>query len=266
MPRGTGFRGPLFFSAPNLPFDGIPLDVANQTFNRQHVSAVLGGASYNGPLAAGTDSGWVMTNIAGTGAVTVGNDGAFVLTTSTTDEDRTQLQYKLAQFKYSTTLNLSCFARLKVSTAATTDAFFGLASVDTTVVTAAAGAVDVDDGIFFFKTATATDWTVTVIKDTTSTTATTGLTIANDTYMIIGFTIVKGVIKWYAVSDSNDKFASPEACIGSPSFLGNGTAIANTNAPDDTDLCLTVIAGQEGGTTARVLTVDWAFAVQNTVA
>lgn len=266
MARGTGFRGPLFFSAPNLPFDGIPLDVANRTFQRQHVSAVLGADSYNGPLAAGTDSGWVMTNIAGTGAVTIGNDGAFVLTTSTTDEDRSQLQYKLAQFKYSTTLNLSCFARLKVSTATTTDAFFGLASVDTTVVTAAAGAVDVDDGIFFFKAATATDWTFEVGKNSTFTTATTGLTIASDDYMIIGFTIRGGAIRWYALNDTNDKFKNPENVVGSPSLFGAGTAIVNTNAPDDTDLCLTVIAGQEGGTTARVLTVDWAFCVQNTVA
>ena len=46
------FRGPLFFSAPNLPFDGIPSTFTNQTFNRQHVSAVLGGASCNRPLAA----------------------------------------------------------------------------------------------------------------------------------------------------------------------------------------------------------------------
>lgn len=266
MARGTGFRGPLRFSAPNLPFDGIPLDVAQQTFQRQHISAVVGGSAYQGPLAAGTDGGWTVTNIAGTGAITAGNNGELVLTTSTTDEDRTQMQYKLAQFRYSTTLDLYCFARLKVSTAATTDAFFGLASIDTTVVTAAAGAVDVDDGIFFVKAATATDWTMTVIKDTTSTTAATGLTIANDTYTVIGFTIKGGAIRWFAVSDANDKFKNPEDLQALNAFFGAGTAIAATNAPDDTDLCLTLIAGQEGGTTARVLTVDWAFCVQETTA
>ena len=92
-----------------------------------------------------------MTNIAGTGAVTVGNDGAFVLTTSTTDEDLDAAAVQARQFRYSTTLNLLLLrgSRSRPATP-TTDALLRLASVDTTVVTAAR-CVDVDDGIFFFK-------------------------------------------------------------------------------------------------------------------
>lgn len=263
MPRGTGFRGPLFFSAPNLPFDGIPLALAQRTFQCDHLMWGIGNGMYDGPAAAGTENGIVVTDIAGTGAVTVDTAGRLVITTGTTDENRTQIQFKRPQFAYSAlaTRDIAMFARLKVSTATTTDALFGLASVDTTVVTAAAGATDVDDGIFLTKAATATDWTGTVIKDATGTTATTGITIASDTFMIVGFTVKAGVIRFYAVSDANDVLKVLESRTGGTP-LGAGTAIANTNAPDDTDLCPTLIVGQEGGATARVLTVDWAFCAQ----
>lgn len=260
----TGFRGPLLFSAPNLPFNGIPFDVAQQTFLRQHLSWILGNGAYNGPAAAGTENGIVVTDIAGTGAVTVDTAGRLVVTSGSTDENRTQIQFKRPQFAYSAlaTRDIAMFARLKVSTATTTDCLFGLASVDTTVVTAAAGATDVDDGIFLTKAATATDFTGTVIKDGTGTTGATGITIVSDTYCLVGFTVKAGVIRFYAASDPNDLFVDPSRINGLSSPFGAGVAIANTNAPDDTDLCPTIIVGQEGGTTARVVTVDWAFCVQ----
>lgn len=252
------FGGQLLYGNDHSPFDGIPLEFAN-AFLRRHIGVKVGNSDYLGPIVAGSAGGWTMTDIAGTGAVTQNNEGALVITTGTSDENRTQLQHKLAPFKYSTTKKLVCFARLKVSTQATSDAFFGLASIDTTVVTAAAGAVDVDDGIFFFKTATADDFTFEVGKDSTYSTVACGLDLADDTYVILGFIVEGGVIKWFALSDPSDKMQNMD---DTPGLLGSGTVIVNTNAPDDTDLALTFICGQEGGTTARVLTVDWAFACQ----
>lgn len=249
-----------FMGAPGLPFNGIPLTTAMRSFLRKFISVEVGNGNYIGPLAANTFSGgWTVTDIAGTGAVANNNEGALAITTGTTDENSTQLQYKPVVFKYSTTKKLWFFARVKVSTQATTGAFVGLASVDTTLITAAAGAVDVDDGIFFYKDATDTAWTMHVRKDSTSTTAATGVTIAADTYMILGFVIEAGVIRWFAKADSNDAM---QAVNDGNNFLGSGTTIANTNAPDDLDLCLSFACGQEGGTTARTLTIDWAFACQ----
>jgi hypothetical protein len=257
-PKMIGFGElPAFQGPSGLPFNGIPMQFAS--FLSKFIGIALGNGQYVGPLAAGTSGGWTVTDIAGTGAVAQNNEGALTVTTGTTDENSTQLQNKTAVFKYSTTKKLWFFARVKVSTASTTGALIGLCSIDTTVITAAAGAVDVDDGIFFYKDATATDWTLHVRKDSTSTSVAGGLTIADDTYAIIGFTVEAGVIKWFAKADSNDAL---DDIADGPNFLGSGTVVANTNAPDDTDLALTLVCGQEGGTTARVLTVDWAFAVE----
>ena len=262
MARGTGFRGPLGFSAPNLPFDGIPLRVADTTFQQQFLAFMLGHGTYQGPAAAGTENGIVVTDVAGTSAVTSDADGRLVLTTGTTDENSGQIQFKRPQFTHSTTKAMTFAARVKTSTQATTGVFVGLASVDTTVWTAAAGAVDVDDGIFFYKDATATDWTFHVRKDSTSTTQAMGLTLAADTYSIVMFTVRSGVIRAYAINDSANVLRNTDNAVGVARPFGAGLSVANTNAPDDADLCPSLLCGQEGGTTARVLTVDWMFCVQ----
>lgn len=254
----TAHRGPLLYSNPGVPLDGIPLDLADVVNRTRSGLVVGGGRPYIGPQTAGTGAGWVLTEVAvgagNTGAVTQNSLGQLTLTTDNADEDQESLQFVNRSFRYSTTRRLACFARLKVSDDITTDAFFGLAALDTTLVVASAAGVT--DGIFFLKADTATDWTVHVRAASTSTTATTGLTIADDTFMIIGFTVIGGAIRWYAKNDSADGLEN------GPNYLGSGTAIANTNAPGaTTDLFLSLVAGVEG-TTARVVTVDWAFCTQ----
>ena len=252
----TAHRGPMLFSRPDVPFDGIPLGLAN-VVNRDRSGVVLGGDSpYLGPLTAGTLGGWVLTEVTGGGAsVAVNSLGQLVITSGTTDEDNSQLQYAARPFIYSTTRKLACFARLKVSTDITSDALFGLVVADTTLISASAEAST--DGIYFFKAATATDWTFHVQASGTGSTGTSGITIASDTFMVIGFTVVGGAIRFYAKNDSGAAHKT------SPNFLGAGTAIVNTNAPaGSTNLLLSLLVGQEGGTTSRVMTVDWAFATQ----
>lgn len=248
--------GPFLYNQDRSPFDGMPLEFA--AFLERFIGIKIGHGKYDGPAAAGTENGIVVTDIAGTGAITVDTEGRVVITTGTTDENRTQIQFKRPQFNLSSTRKCWIGARLKVSTAITTDLFFGLASVDTTVVTAAAGAVDVDDGLFFFKAATETDLTAHARSNDTSASQAMGITIADDTYIIVALVLDGGKVRAYAVSDPNDLFAN-----NIPGLFGAGVEVASPVIANDTDLCLTIAAGQEGGTTARVVTVDWAFAVQS---
>ena len=249
----TGFRGPLLYSNLDVPFNGIPLNIA-QCLNRTVSGiAVGGGTPYLGPAAAATENGWVLTDSAGAGTITLDTTGRLVITTHTGDEAYHGLQYTQRPFIYSTTRNISCFARLKLSDVDKTDAAFGLIASDTSIL--GAGAEAAAESIMFYKEAVATDWTATVQTGDTATTAVTGLTLADDTYSVIGFTVIAGAIRWFAKSDSGNQVTT------SPGFLGTGTAIANTNVPTG-NVVFSFAVGQEGGTTARVMTVDWSFCCQ----
>lgn len=252
----THFRGPLHHSRIGHPFDNLDLLLAQKAVLASQMGVTVGnGNPWIGPAAAATASGWVLTD-AGSGSSTLvlNNAGQLVLTGGTTDEDNSAIQFTGIPFTYSTTRNIACFARLKVSTAATSDMMFGLFGVDTSPISASA--IAVDNGIGFFKAATATDLTGHVRITTTSTTQAMGLTIANNAFFVCGFTVLSGVIRMYAAADTGDSI------LTNPSLLGSGIAVANTNAPA-VDLALTFLVGQEGGTTARVLTIDWAFAIQD---
>jgi hypothetical protein len=216
------------------------------------------GQTWVGPLTAGSSNGWVLTDVGtGSSTVAISNAGQLVFTGGTTDEDNSGLQYTtmLSPFRYSATLDIACFARVKLSTAITTDFMFGLFGIDTSPISASA--IAVDDGIGFFKAATATDLTCHVRKNTTSTGSTAlGITIVLDTFFLCGFTVKSGVCTFYGASDPNDMFLTNNA------LLGSGVRVAATTAPDDIDIVPTFLVGQEGGTTARVLTIDWAFFTQ----
>lgn len=264
----TGFRGPLLHTRVGHPFNNLPLDLVGPAILNSWRGVVVGqGVPYLGPASHATapsgntvsdrDAGIRLASTSSSttgGSVAPDNTGALVLTTGTTDEDQSSLQFLGCPFRYSTTRDLLAFMRVKVSTATTTDAVLGLFATDTTLTSASA--IAVDDGIGFFKAATATDLTAHVRKNTTSTTASAGLTIASDTYFVCGVTVINGAIRWYAAADTGDSIVLKD------NLLGSGTSIAATNAPDDIDIFLTLSAGQEGGTTARTLTVDWAIAAQ----
>lgn len=253
----TGFRGPLLYTRIGHPFDQLPMDMIQRAvLNDRFGVQVANGIPYVGPAAAGSAGGWTMAETAtGGGSVVMNNLGQLVITGGTADEDNTGLQYLTLPFRYSATRDIACFGRMKVSTATTTDMLFGLFGLDTTLV--AASAIAVDNGIGFFKADTATDLTAHVRKATVSTgAAAMGLTIASDTFFTCGFTVTNGAVRFYAGADVNDVIAA------SDSVLGAGVSVVNTTAPNTVDTFLTFMVGQEGGTTARVLTIDWAFAVQ----
>lgn len=252
----THFRGPLIHSRTGHPFDNIDLLIAQKAVLSGQMGVAIGnGNPWIGPAAAGAAGGWTLTDVgSGSSTLALNNTGQLVLTGGTTDEDSSTLQFTGIPFLYSTTRNIACFARLKCSTASTTDAIFGLFGIDTSIITTSA--IAVDNGIGFFKAATATDLTGHVRITTTSTTQAMGLTIASDTFFTCGFTVLSGIIRLYAVADTGDSI------LTSATLLGSGLAIVNTNAPA-VNLALTFGVGQEGGTTARVLTIDWAFAVQD---
>lgn len=256
----SGFSGPLLYNSPRNPahpFHGLDLHLIERAVLKTHMGLVIGnGEPWRGPAVAGTDGSWVLTDV-GTGSSTLAlnNAGQLVLTGGTTDEDNSGLQFVGLPLRYSATRDVTCFGRIKLSTAATTDAFFGLAAVDTSLISASA--IAVDDALGFFKAATATDYTFHSRKNTTSTTQAMGLTLTNDAYAVVGFTVRAGAIRAYAALDPNDSI------LTNPSLLGDGISIASTNAPDDIDVLFTLMVGQEGGTTARVLTVDWAFVISD---
>lgn len=257
MPRGTGFRGPLFFSAPHLPFDSIPLSIAQALTADRSGVAVGGNALYTGPRTAGTSGGWTLTETsagAGNGNNVAQNHlGQLVLTTDNGDNDLENMQYTGRLFRYSTTRKLACFARIALGDANDGEALFGLAVADTSL-TASAPA----DGIYFNKAETATDWTINVISSAaSSTTATAGLTLSDDGFVVLGFTIVGGAIRWWAKADSNDQLNDDN-----PFWLGAGTSIVNTNAPATTTDLLLSLGIQTGATDVDYMTVDWAFCVE----
>lgn len=253
-------RGPILYNRPGNPLNEIPLDLADLSFNHSGYGTTVGNGRYDGPLTvAGTGfisgaNGWVFTDAGAAGSVGLNNVGALVVTTSTTDESSTQIQQTSKPYRYTTTNRIRCFARLATSTAITTDAFFGLSIADTTII--ATSAEDVTDCIGFFKAATATDWSFLVQKGGTATTTALGLTLTDAAFALIGFEINKAVCRVYGVLDPSDQL------LTSPNLLGAGTAVALTNVPDTQDLVFSIAAGQEGGTTARTLTVDWGFAHQ----
>lgn len=252
----TGFRGHLKYSRTNHPFDGLDLPFLQRAVLNSQAAVLVGaGNAWMGPATAGSSNGWVLTDVGtGTSTAALNTSGQLVLTGGTTDEDNSALQYTtVLPFVYSTTRDIACFARVKLSTAITTDFMFGLFGVDTSPISASA--IAVDDGIGFFKAATATDLTGHVRKTTTSTTQAMGITIVLDSFFVLGFTVKSGAIRLYAATDANDIF------LTSDTLFGNGFSPALTNAPAVT-LAPTFLVGQEGGTTARVLTIDWAFFMQ----
>lgn len=274
MPNPTmiGYGKPLsFVGAPQLPFNGYPHDVITQALRNWVTFRVGRGATYQGPTAAGSGGGWVVTDVAGTGAVAGALRGGFTITTGTTDENSTQMQHTATRFYFDPPSALSgkrliIAARVKVSTAATTGAILGIGSIDTTFWTAAAGAIDFADGLVFYKDATATDFTLTCRRaGSNHFTQACGLTITDDAYMVLvvvvtAISATQSVARVYAKMDPNDVFTTDPNAANS--FLGSGTAIAAFNHNLSTGLVPTLACGQEGGTTARVLTTDWMFVAE----
>lgn len=192
----------------------------------------------------GTTAVWTTTLAStGTSAIAAANNGTLVITNANTDEDYNQAQMTTATWLPSVSKKFWFKARLKVSVAATTDAFIGLSVIDTTIL--AASALSSTDAIGFFKAATATSWTAYVRKDaTTGSTSVASLgTVSDDTYTTVGM---------YYDGDGT------AYCMVDDTIVGKIESISSTYWPN-AQMTPSIAFGQEGTAGATVGTVDYLF-------
>lgn len=182
---------------------------------------------------------WTITET-GVGTRAVGNldGGILVVTNAAADNDANFLQWSgstnaatVETFKFETERELWFKARFKISDATQSDLFMGLYVTDTDPV---GGIVD---GVYFTKADGSTTLSLVVVKNSTATT-TTAATLANDTYVTVGY--------------HYDGASKIEIFV-------NDVRVANsvtTNLPDDEEL--TVSFGiQNGEAVAKILSLDY---------
>jgi len=178
----------------------------------------------------------ITTTEAGTGsateALTSGAGGQLLLTNAAGDNDLDFLQLKGESFKLSSSKRAFFEARFKVSDATQSDVVMGLQITDTTPLA-------VSDGVYFMKDDGDTNLDFHIEKDGTDTTTAAVTTLANDTFVTVGFFI-----------DPNTSQVS--YFIGEAEPVG----VVNTNLPDDEEL--TVSFGiQNGEAAAKTMTIDY---------
>jgi hypothetical protein len=173
------------------------------------------------------------TQAGATQALADGDGGLLLLTNTAADDDLVSLQKVGESFRFATGKKLFFEARFKVSDATQSDVVIGLQITDTTPL-------DVTDGVFFIKADGAATVNFRVEKNNTATTASSIATMANDTYIRLGF--------YY---DG----------VSAVQYFVNGTytgSSVTTNLPDDEDLTVT-FAIQNGEAVAKTMTVDYIY-------
>lgn len=185
-----------------------------------------------------TAGDWTITTTeAGAGsatqALTDGDGGLLLITNDNADDDRVFFQKKGESFLFELGKKLFFEARFKTSDATQSDIVFGLQITDTTPL-------DVTDGTFFLKADDAATVTLQVEKNNTATTSAALATLANNTFIRLGF-YYDGVDAVYAIVD------------------GSAVAkLATTNLCDDEELAVS-FGIQNGAAAAKTLTVDYIF-------
>lgn len=191
-------------------------------------------------------SDWTITTTeAGTGSATEaladGDGGLLVLTNAAGDNDLDFLQLVKEGFKYEAGKQLAFNIRFKTNDATQTDIVAGLQVTDTTPL-------DVSDGVFFLKSDGATTISFIVEKDGTQSTLTLPNSLADDTFMTLGYVYDPKDQKFHVFQDN----------------VLAGTVV-NTNAPDDEEL--TVSFGvQNGEAAANSMTIDYVGAMKERTA
>ena len=182
-------------------------------------------------------SDWTITTTEdGTGSATEaladGDGGLLLVTNAAGDNDHDFFQLVKEGYKYEAGKQLAFHMRFKTNDATQTDIVAGLQLTDTTPL-------DVTDGIFFLKADGAATISFIVEKNSTQSTLTLPNSLADDTFMTLGFVYDPKDQKFHVFQ--NDVLA--------------GTVVS-TNAPDDEEL--TVSFGiQNGAAAAKTLTVDY---------
>lgn len=179
---------------------------------------------------------WTITTTeAGAGsateALTNADGGVLLITNDDADDDADFFQKVGESFLFASNKKLVYKARFKVSDATQSDFVMGLQITDTTPLA-------VSDGVYFQKDDGDTDLDFHVTKDSTSTSASGVATVADDTYVTVGFAYD---------GDSAIKYFIDDVHVGTS---------VTTNLPDDEEL--TVSFGiQNGAAAAKTMSVDY---------
>jgi hypothetical protein len=173
------------------------------------------------------------TDAGATQALTDGDGGLLLITNTAADNDLVALQKKGESFRFASGKKLFFEARFKVSDATQSDLAIGLQITDTTPL-------DITDGVFFLKADGSTSVSFLVEKNNTATTTTAVATMADDTFITLGFNYDGGSVMQYCVNG-----------------VVTGTS-AVTNLPDDEDLTVS-FSIQNGEAVAKTMTVDYIF-------
>lgn len=176
------------------------------------------------------------TDSGATQALTAGDGGLLLITNTAADNDLVALQKNPAAFTFTAGKKTFFRCRFKVSDATQSDLVFGLQVVDTTPL-------DVTDGVYFLKAdgAATVDFICRKNASTGSTSAAAVATMANDTFIELGF--------YY---DGQSKVAYEV----NGSVLGSLDA-SSTYLPDTT--CTVSFALQNGEAVAKTMTVDYVY-------
>ena len=182
-------------------------------------------------------SDWTITTTEdGTGsaseALTDGDGGILLVTNAAGDNDHDFFQLVKEGFKYESGKQLAFNIRFKTNDATQSDIVAGLQLTDTTPL-------DVTDGMFFLKSDGAATITFVVEKDSTQSTLDLPNSLADDTFMTLGFVYDPRDQKFHVFQDN----------------VLAGTVVS-TNAPDDEEMTLS-FGIQNGAAAAKTLSVDY---------
>lgn len=187
-----------------------------------------------------TAGDWTVTETqaGATQALTNVDGGVLLLTNSAADNDLNALQKVGESFKFEAGKKLFFKARFAVSDATESDFIIGLQITDSTPLA-------VTDGVYFRKDDGDANLDFVVVKDSTASTASEIATVANNTYLTVGFYYdgVSEII--YAASTNNNN----------PTILGK---LAVTNLPDDEELTIS-FGIQNGEAVAKTMSIDYIF-------
>lgn len=186
-----------------------------------------------------TAGDWVVTETqaGATQALTAGDGGWLLLTNTAADDDLIALQKTPAAFTLTAGKKAFFRCRFKVSDATQSDVVFGLQVVDTTPL-------DVTDGIYFLKSDGAATVNFICRKNATtgSTSASSVATLANDTFVTLGF-YYDGIDKVYYSVDG---------------VIGGSLDASSSYLPDT--ITTVSFAVQNGEAVAKTMTVDYVYA------
>lgn len=185
-----------------------------------------------------TAGDWTVTETqaGATQALAAGDGGLLLITNTAADDDLVALQKNPAAFTFTAGKKLFFRARFKVSDATQSDLVIGLQVVDTTPL-------DVTDGIYFLKADGSAAVSVVCRKNaTTGSTSAAGITtLANDTFVTLGFAY-----------DGEGRVA----------YAVDGNVVGSLDASSaylpDAD-CTVSFALQNGEAAAKTMTLDYVF-------